>query len=146
MDMKPQRTHRYPRTARLNELLREIIATELERIDDERLTLVTVTGVEVDADLRHAMVWFDSLDEAADDVVLAALAEQRAVLQRAVGRQATTKRTPILAFRPDEAIRAAQRIEAALRSVVPELARRADAVVDESLYRQPRPALDDPSD
>ena len=35
----------YPRTARINELLREILADELERIDDERLDLVTVTGV-----------------------------------------------------------------------------------------------------
>jgi len=30
-------THRYPRTARLNESLREVIADELTRIDDERL-------------------------------------------------------------------------------------------------------------
>ena len=39
---KPRRTaapthHRYPRTARLNESLREVIAEELTRIDDERL-------------------------------------------------------------------------------------------------------------
>ena len=33
----------YPRTARLNELVREIVADELEKIDDERLELVTVT-------------------------------------------------------------------------------------------------------
>ena len=33
----------YPRTARLNELLREIVAEELERIDDERLELVAIT-------------------------------------------------------------------------------------------------------
>ncbi len=58
---KPSRrahgTHRdYPRTARLNELLREILAEELERVDDERLTLLTIISVDVDADLRKAIV------------------------------------------------------------------------------------------
>ena len=42
--MKKRQTARdYPRTARLNTLVREIIADELERIDDERLQLVTLT-------------------------------------------------------------------------------------------------------
>ncbi len=34
----------YRRTDRLNELLREVIAEELGRIDDEDLELVTITG------------------------------------------------------------------------------------------------------
>ena len=39
----------YARTARINELLREVLADELERFadTDERLRLPTVTGVEV---------------------------------------------------------------------------------------------------
>ena len=44
----------YPRTARLNSLVKEIVAEELERIDDERLELVTVTSVVVDGDLARA--------------------------------------------------------------------------------------------
>ena len=51
---------RYPRTARVNEVLREVVAEELERIDDERLGITTVTAVEVDPDLRHAVVWLSS--------------------------------------------------------------------------------------
>ena len=48
---KPRRTqtasaHRYPRTARLNESLREVIAEELIKIDDERLSLVTITAID----------------------------------------------------------------------------------------------------
>ena len=35
--------HKYPRSARLNETLREIVAEELVRIDDERLEFVTIT-------------------------------------------------------------------------------------------------------
>ena len=46
--------HRYPRSARVGETLREIIADELVRIDDERLELVTVTAIEVDDELNRA--------------------------------------------------------------------------------------------
>ena len=53
---------RYPRMARVNEVVREVIADELERLSDPRLGLVTVTGVEVSADLRHATVYYSALD------------------------------------------------------------------------------------
>ena len=38
-------TPKYPRSARVSTTLQEIIADELVRIDDERLTFVTVTGI-----------------------------------------------------------------------------------------------------
>ena len=53
--------HRYPRSARVGETLREIIADELVRIDDERLEFVTVTSIDVDNELNRAHVFFDSL-------------------------------------------------------------------------------------
>src|SRR4051812_30322319 len=87
----------YPRTARLNELLREIIAEELERLDDDRLELLTVISVDVEADLRRAIVYYDNLEgEEGDEVTLAALGDNRRHLQAAVARQARTKRTPEL--------------------------------------------------
>ena len=43
--MRGKSPKRYPRTARVNEVLREVVADELERIDDERLGITTVTGV-----------------------------------------------------------------------------------------------------
>ena len=47
--MKKRTTARdYPRTARLNTLVRDILARELGRIDDERLEFVTLTSVVVD--------------------------------------------------------------------------------------------------
>lgn len=104
----------YARTARLNELVHEIVADELERLDDDRLALVTVTAVHVDPDLRHATVFVSTLGEPsadADAEVLEALAHTRARLQGAVARQARTKRTPELAFRIDEVSRSAARIE-----------------------------------
>jgi ribosome-binding factor A len=104
---------RYPRTARVSELLREVLAEEIERlaVGDDRLELVTVTGVEVDPDLRHATVLFSSLPEEA----VSALDEARVRLQAAVGRQIRLKHTPQLAFAADPAVAAGDRVEELLR-------------------------------
>lgn len=110
-----QSPYRYPRSARLGESLREVIADELTRIDDERLSLVTVTNIEVDPEMNRAIVRYDSLaGEDGDAEILEALGEHRIRLQSAVGRQVRAKKTPILSFRPDEVIRAAERIEGIL--------------------------------
>ncbi len=105
-------THRYPRTARLNESLREVIAEELTRIDDERLDLVTITSIDVDSEMNRAFVYFDSLaGEEGDAAILEALADHRVRIQASVGRQVRAKKTPILTFKADDTIRAAERIE-----------------------------------
>src|SRR4051794_34229062 len=58
---------RYPRTARVNEVMLEVLADELERLNDPRLELVTFTGVKVSRDLGHANVYFSTLVAAAAD-------------------------------------------------------------------------------
>ena len=103
----------FDRTDRLNELLTRILAEELERIDDVRLDLVTVTGVDTDRDLSLAKVYVTG--GAADDEVIEALEEQRSRLQRAIGDRTRLRRTPPLVFRVDEAVRSAERIEDILR-------------------------------
>jgi ribosome-binding factor A len=109
-----QTPRQYPRTARVNELCREILADELERLDDDRLVLVTITHVAVDPDLRHATVEFSSLGEAEDEA-LEGLAEHRTRLQSAIARQARLKRTPELRFTVDTFIARSARIEELLR-------------------------------
>jgi ribosome-binding factor A len=96
-----------------------VVAEELERIGDERLGLVTVTGVRVDPDLRRAVVWFSALTatagaEVTDDPA-AVLAEHRVRLQAAIARQVRLKRTPELTFQPDPAIAVGTRVEDILR-------------------------------
>lgn len=112
----------YRRTDRVNELVREIVADQLLLIDDERLELVTVTGVEVDPELRTGVVFVAGAETAggvaeADAAILAALGEHRVRLQRAIGDQARMRRTPELSFRMDEGVRAGQRIEEILRDI-----------------------------
>jgi ribosome-binding factor A len=109
-----------PRTARLNHVLQEIVAEELERIDDERLGFLTVVAVEVTGDLRRATVWYTSLgSREADEDLVAALEDHRIHLQRTINRQTRMRRTPVLTFKPDVMTRQAERVEDILRGVTP---------------------------
>ena len=124
---------RYQRTDRLNELLREVVADELERIGDdvdERLRLVTITGVSTVSDLAVATVYYSSLRDEAE--VAAGLEAQRHRLQRAVAVQVRARRTPVLTFRADPGILAGRQVDALLRE---HPARRDEVPVDPSLYR-----------
>jgi ribosome-binding factor A len=117
--MRRQRpAHPYARVTRVSELVHQILADELERIDDDRLELVTVMSVSVEPDLRRAVVVVDNPDGADRDVeVFESLGEHRWLLQAAVGRQARLKRTPTLTFQPDAVGRSAHRIESVLRTI-----------------------------
>ena len=103
----------YPRTRRVNQLMREVLADELERLADadERLRLLTVTEVAVSPDLRTATVFLSSLPGEAVE----ALEERRVALQAAIGRQARMKRTPKLSFVADPAVAHGAAIDEALR-------------------------------
>jgi ribosome-binding factor A len=109
--------HRYPRSARVSETIREILADELVLIGDERLELVSITKVDVDNELNRGIVYFDSLAGTEGDAeILEAFGQLRVRLQSAIARQIRAKKTPILDFRPDEVIRAAERIDEILRN------------------------------
>ncbi len=109
-----RRTATYPRALRVNQVLRQVVAEELERLADaDELPMVTVTSVEVAADMRTAVVFLAS----ADEVTLEVLDEHRRHLQRLIGTQMTIKRTPRLSFRADPAIAAGSRVEELLRGL-----------------------------
>ncbi len=101
------------RSSRLNELLREIIAEELNRIDDERLEWVSVTHVKTDRSLDRAVVSFTAAlgSEEEEAALTDVFEEHRKRLQGAIGRQTTLRRTPPLTFEPDLHLRNASRIE-----------------------------------
>jgi ribosome-binding factor A len=115
---------RYPRTARVNESMLEVLADELARMNDPRLELVTFTGVKVSRDLSHATVFYSTLaataggapgsfaDNAAD-ALDAAARHLRGVL----GRQLRIRQVPRLVFKVDPGIVSGQRIEEILREI-----------------------------
>lgn len=109
---RPATKRHFPRTARLNNLLQEIVADHLERVDDDRLGFLTVTGVEVDADLNKAQVFISTLaDEAYDEETLEALEEHRRGVQAEIAREARLRKTPEVVFAFDPAVRAGARID-----------------------------------
>jgi ribosome-binding factor A len=109
---------RYPRTARVNELLREVIADELELISDARLGFVTVTGVEVTADLRQATVYYSVFGpEERHEETADALRSATGHLKAALGRQARLKYVPHLVFREDPAVAQGERVDEIIRQL-----------------------------
>src|SRR3954471_22074931 len=95
--------HRYPRTARVNEVVIEVVAEELNRLSDPRLELVTLTGAEVSTDLAYATLYYSALDLtgatlADKDAVATGVALQKATphLRRVLGRQVRWRNTPAL--------------------------------------------------
>jgi ribosome-binding factor A len=115
---------RYPRSARVNEILREVLADELGRMEDidEGLGLLTVTAVHCDPDLRRALVMFSSLGEEAEE----ALGLARVRLQAAISKQVRLKRTPQLRFAADPAVAAGFKVEEILRRLPPAAERPVD--------------------
>jgi ribosome-binding factor A len=115
---------RYPRTARVNEVMLEVLAAELERMSDPRLELVALTGVDVSRDLAHAKVYYSTLTatavdtrESIPDEVAAALHSAGSHLRGVVGRQMRIRQVPRLEFFVDPGIVSGQRIEDILREI-----------------------------
>ena len=109
------------RMRKVNELLREIVADEVIELKDPGLGFVTVTGVDTAPDLRHAIVFYSVLGS--EEVVAStaeALGRAHSRLQRAIGRQARLKFTPVLEFRPDEAVARGNRINELLYGLAAE--------------------------
>ena len=121
---RPATKRHYPRTARLNALLQRIVADHLATLDDSRIGFITVTGVEVDAELNSAVVYISDLgdtagpiDEEHDAEVLEALGEQRKAIQSDIARSARLRKTPIVTFTFDPAVRTGARIEEILATI-----------------------------
>lgn len=102
------------RPDRVAEAIREEVATFLaDGVKDPRVRgLVTVTGVDVTRDLRHAKVYVSVLGEAAEvSETMAALGDISAFLRGHVGRALRLRAAPELQFLRDESVARAARIE-----------------------------------
>lgn len=100
---------------RVNSIVRHVLAEEIERLSDERLEFVTVTGVDTAPDLRHAIVYVDVLGEHQPAIEALGRASRR--LQAALGSQVSMKYTPKLEFKVDPAVVSGNRIDAILREI-----------------------------
>ena len=118
-------THRSDRVA---EAIRIEIATFLnEEAKDPRITgLVTVTGVEVTRDLRHAKVFVSVMGSDAErKSSFEGLQSLSGHLRSRLGRTLRLRSAPEIDFRPDDSVAHAARIETLLEQI-----RRDDAARD----------------
>lgn len=105
------------RMLKVNSTLREVLAEEIERFNDQRFEMVSITGVDTSPNLRHAVVYVDVLGEESIPAALDALQGASRRLQSAIGRQVRMKYTPTLEFRMDPGVVGGERIDAILRSL-----------------------------
>lgn len=111
-------TRRYPRSARVNEVVLETLADGLQRLEDPRLELVTLTGAKVSPDLRDARIYYSALAaKASPEDIDAALRDVAPRLRSSLGRQVRLKYLPRLEFREDPSIRTGERIDAIIRTL-----------------------------
>jgi len=102
------------RSDRVAEAIREEVATFLaEDAKDPRITgMVTVTGVEITRDLRHAKVFVSVMGSDTDRAsIFEGLASAAGHLRSRVGRALRLRLAPEIVFRADESVAHAARIE-----------------------------------
>ena len=107
----------YPRSRRVNAIIQEVLAEEIERLTDPRLGFVTVTGVDAAPDMRHATVFVSTVDVSQIDESLKGLTAAAPRLRAALGKEIRTKYTPQLEFKADTGVLQGERIEALLRKL-----------------------------
>jgi ribosome-binding factor A len=101
---------------KVNSILREVLAEEVEKLNDSRLEMVSITGVDTAPNLRNATVYIDLLGDGGEDA-LSALQASAKRLQSAIGKQVRIKYTPVLEFELDPGVVSGQRIDELLRSL-----------------------------
>ena len=108
------------RPDRVAEAIREEVATYLtDGVKDPRVRgMVTVTGVDVTRDLRHAKVFVSVLgDDAERADTMTGLAAMAAHLRGHVGRALRLRAAPELSFKYDVSVTNAARIESLLEQI-----------------------------
>ncbi|MXW16845.1 MAG: 30S ribosome-binding factor RbfA [Gemmatimonadetes bacterium] len=109
------------RRVRLGEQLRRELSVKIQYlVRDPEVGPLSVTGVDVSADLWFARVYVEpqgSADE--QDRTMAALGRAAPFLRSVLGRELHIRRMPELRFERDTSIEAGQRIESILREVLP---------------------------
>lgn len=106
-----------PRMRKVNSILREVLADEIELLTDPRLELASVTAVDTSPDLRRATVYISTVDLERGPDAVAALERAAHRLQGALARQVRMKYTPHLEFEVDSGVVEGTKIDAILRDL-----------------------------
>jgi ribosome-binding factor A len=101
-----------PRTERVSEEFREVLAEEIPKLKDPRVGFVTLTGVRVTRHLRQARVFYTAMgDDRERAATRAGLRSASPHLRAAIGKQMRLKFLPELRFVEDPSIAQGERID-----------------------------------
>ena len=116
---KERTTAPYKRSARVSELLREIIADTIEfKVKDAEAHKATVQKVDVSPNLRRVKVYVTVHgDKAQRKISMEALQHACGSIRHEIGVQSDLKYVPDLEFIYDDSLEYAARIESILRSL-----------------------------
>jgi ribosome-binding factor A len=106
------------RRFRVAERLHSVIASQLLRLSDPRLCLVTITAVQVSPDLRHARVyWVATNSEDRREEVAEGLISAQKLLRTAVGKELSIRCAPELKFFYDDTLDVQREVDVLMNSV-----------------------------
>lgn len=107
------------RLARVAENIKQTIGMMLEKeIKDPRIGFVTITGVEVSPDLRHARVFYSTLAKGGRrEGTEEGLESAKGYIRSELGKRLHMKRVPDVEWRYDTSVEAGQRIAELLRKI-----------------------------
>ncbi len=120
----------YQRKDRVGDLIKREISQMIQNeLKDPGIGFVTITGVEVSADLRRAEVYYSVLgDQDAKTKTASALKRAGGFLQHEIGKRLRLKHTPEIGFKFDTSVEYGARIE----ELIQKIHRQTQADTDES--------------
>lgn len=138
------------RVLKVAEAIREVVSMAiLTELRDPRIADVTVTYVEVSADLRHAKIHISVMgDEKRQQLTLRGLDSARGYLQQKVASRIDTRYTPRLQFLLDKGVKHSIEVHRLLKELLPNENRQPSAgdEAEDVLDQLPDPASDSPPD
>lgn len=107
------------RTHRVGELIKEELSEIIQReVKDPRVGLMTITGVDVSPDLRHAIVFVSVLGSKKDkEGTLKGLQSSSGFLRKELAKRIRLKYFPDLKFEIDPSIEAGMKIDKIIRKL-----------------------------
>jgi len=107
------------RASRVGDLvLREIADLVLKKLKDPRVKGITLTGIDVSKDLRHARVYFSLIgDETQVLQARAGLDSAKGFIKREIGLQTELRHVPELMFKHDPSLDTGSRMEKLLQKI-----------------------------
>ena len=110
----------YSRSIRVaDQIQREIALLVSREVADPRVGDVTVSGVDLSPDMRHARVLVTPGHDTDGDASVAALNRAAGFLRSRLGRRVRMRRVPRLVFEHDRTLEHALRIDALIDGVAP---------------------------